>query len=245
MRLSDEELDAKVERFREKIKTYTDIWDEIPEERQKSLYSTLGQRFKAVGIYTTLRGDISQGKNWLEDATDWYLKAWEYRLGEDNEVQNLMWALLTSVLSRNTELMDTAAEKVDAMEFDSPAYFYQFDIALAGLIRDEDDRVLAAADGLDAIEDDGAPSELTYYGGLGRACRGIATDDLGVLDRGLGTILDNHEELIPKLGETMDDALVCYPATILLVLAAERRLPVQDLDCYGNEHVLWDLVQDG
>lgn len=243
-RLTEQELSEKTEREKESVQTLTKNWDEIPEERRGRLYGGLGQRTRAVGIYSLLRGETSEGGKWLEEASDWYLKAWEFRRGGENEVQNLLWALETSVLAKNTDLMQTAADKADLMEYEDPAYFYHFNSCLAGLIRGETDRVRTASTELDELEEGGAPSRLEYYDGLGRACQGIVSDDLTLVDEGLTDILDRHEVLVLKLGDTMDDALVCYPATTLLILAAERGLPVQNLDCIGNEYVLWDLVED-
>lgn len=243
--LSEEELSEKIERERESVDALTTGWDEMPEEQRGRLYGGIGEMTRAVGVYSVLRADLVDGKRALEEAADWYLKAWEYRLGVDNEVQNLMWALLTSVLSRNAELMATTAENVDLAEFDEPSYFHQFNVALAGLIRGEDERGLAAADELDALEEGGAPSRLTHYGGLGEAARGVATEDLEVLDAGLATILDRHESLVPTFGATMDDALVCYPATALLILAEERGLEVEPLAVHDNEYVPWELVEAG
>lgn len=99
----------------------------------------------------------------------------------------------------------------------------------------------AAAEELSEREG-GAAETLDYYDGLATACAASVTGDIERLDRGLAEILDRHEDLAPTFGKTMDDGLVCYPATALTALARRRGIPVEDLGALGSEYVPHELI---
>lgn len=236
MTLTTDELRSKAARSEEKFDILTEDWETVPEKRRRKLYGGVGQEARSVGLYTILTGDVTTGRQWLRRSSEWYLNARRARRGSVNEPQMLLWTLLTAVLSGDDGAMTTATESAADVENTDPEYFTHFDRCLAGLIGGDDEAVLAAAAELEANERSAA-GELDYYTGLGAACEAIVRGDVARLDRALSEVLRRHEELVPKLGATMDDALVCVEATALSLLAKERGLPVESLDAVESEYV--------
>lgn len=221
--ISDDELRDKAERCEEIIDRTLDRWENIPPKRKP--YVRLGLMARGCGIYTLLLGDIDSAREWFAESSARYLRERERCRGGPNEPQMLLWTLLTAILLGDEEAMREAAESGASIEQTGPEYFTQFDRCLVGLLDGDDDAVRAAAAELSANED-AAADRLDYYDGLGATCRAIAAENLDDLDRGLAVVLVRHEELVPTFGETMDDGLVCIPATALVVLARRRSLAV-------------------
>lgn len=238
--ISDAELRDKAERCEEIIDRTVDRWENIPPERKP--YVRLGLKARGCGIYTLLLGDTDSAREWFAESSARYLQERERCRGSTNEPQMLLWTLLTAVLSGDEDAMREAAESGASVEHADPKYFTQFDRCLVGLLDGDDNAVRAAADELAASEDDAA-DRLDYYDGLGATCRAIAAEDTDALDRGLAAVLERHEELVPTFGATMDDGLVCIPATALLVLARRRGLAVEGLDALDSEYVPRELVE--
>lgn len=238
--ITDAELREKIEGCEKTIESSLEIWDQIPPERKP--YTRLGLNAKGIAVYSLFLGEVDKAHEWFVKASEWYREVRNRRKGRTNEPQMLLWTLLTAVLSGDEETAETAAESAAVVENRDPEYFYHFDQCLAGLIDGDDERVLGSAEELSERED-GAAETLDYYDGLGTACAAIATDDFERLDRGLAEILDRHEELVPTFGKTMDDGLVCYPATALAALAQRREIPVEDLDALDGEYVPLELIE--
>lgn len=227
------EFRSKIEECERTIEETLDRWERIPPERKP--YMRLGLNARAIGVYSVSLGELSVAREWFAKASDWYRGEREKVRGELDEPQMLLWTLLTAVLSGDDGAMATAAGSAADVANPDPEYFTHFDRCLAGLIDGDDETVLAAAADLEASE--AAASELDYYTGLGAACEAIVRENSARLDEALAEVLRRHEERVPKLGATMDDALVCIEATALCILAKKRGLPVESLDAVGSEYV--------
>lgn len=237
--MTETELREKREGCEETIESSLEIWDQIPPERKP--YVRLGLNARGIAVYSLLLGEPKAAREGFVKASEWYRKEREKCKGELDEPQMLLWTLLTAVLSGDEETAKTAAENASVVENRDPEYFYHFDRCLAGLIDGDDEQVLESAEELSERED-GAAETLDYYDGLATACAASATDDFERLEQGLAEILDRHEDLAPSFGKTMDDGLVCYPATALTALARRRGIPVEDLGALGSEYVPHELI---
>ena len=155
----------------------------------------------------------------------------------------LMWTILTSILSGNRDLMKEHAQIFDDLEYKTPSYFYYFVSCLSNLISGSKKDALKDAEKLDELEPTNY-SKLKYYKGLGKTCKGIAMKDSSLVTSGLINILKRHKSLIPSLGKTMDDALVCIPATALIILAKNQGIEIKpaDIEEKYRKFIPWNLL---
>lgn len=115
--------------------------------------------------------------------------------------------------------------------------FHHFAEGLAHLILGNDDAVNEIGDSLTALEPD-TPENLDFYPGLGDAHKSIVAEDLDALETALERVLSWHtNEMVPMLGELSDDALVCFPAIVFLLLAHKRGLEIKKLDVLDSEYI--------
>lgn len=223
MEISGDELKRKIERNLKSIEMYKSIWNQIVPEKIPSTYFGMGLEARGIAIYSLLLGNKEDAREWFEKAAEYYSKS---RVkGKDGEVQMLMWSLLTSILSKNKDLMDKSAKIIDDLDYRTPSYFYHFVSCLSNLILGNKDSVLIDAEKLEELEPANY-SKLKYYKGLGKTCKGIAMNDTGLIKQGLADILQRHKTLVPSLGKTMDDALICIPATALLLLSKNKGIEI-------------------
>ena len=220
---------------------YKTIWDQIIPEKIGSTYYGMGLESRGIAIYTLLLGNKEESLKWFEQAAKYYTKS--RTKGRDGEVQMLMWTILTSTLSRNKDLMKRSAQIFDDLEYKTPSYFYHFVSCLSNLILGNEESALVAAERLGELEPTNY-SKLKYYKGLGNTCKGIVKKDSSLLTFGLTNILKRHKTLIPHLGETMDDALVCIPATALLILAKNKGIEIKpaDIEEKYRKFIPWNLL---
>lgn len=241
MKLSNDELEEKVDRYKEKVENFTGMWDEIPDERRSRIYGAVGRRKLAVGGYSALNDDVEAARNWFEHASEWYRKGVERCPGHINQVNRHYWALQTAILAKSQSARDAAMGLT--VEDPDVQYLEDYAVCLEHLLADVEEAAIQTATVL--VETAASMSEVPYYAGLGETAAAIVDEDLEALDAGLQIVLDHHEGLVPKLGETMDDGLICYPATSLLILAEERGFDVERLEVYDNEYIPWELVEAG
>ena len=234
-------LEEKADRYREKIANFTDVWDEVPEERRCKLYGSLGRRTRALGGYTLLLGDIQSARDVFEDASEWYRKGVERCPGHINQVNRHYWVLQTAILAKSESARDAAMGLT--VEDPDVQYLEDYATCLDALLAGDDEAAKQTAEVL--VETAASMSEVPYYAGLGETAAAIVDEDLAALEEGIQLVLNHHEGLLPKLGETMDDGLICYPATALLILASERGLEIERLDVDDSEYVPWELVEAG
>lgn len=148
--LSNSELEEKANRYREKIANFTDIWNEIPDERRCKIYGSLGRRTRALGGYTVLVGDIVGALENFEEASNWYHKGVERCPGHINQVNRHYWALQMAILAKN----DTARAEAMGLTVETPDVEYLADYAasLSGLLSGEDEDVEQVAAALTDTE---------------------------------------------------------------------------------------------
>lgn len=130
------------------------------------------------------------------------------------------------------------ATKVTSKGIDhqSPEYYVHLDDCLANLVLGNDDAAVEAADALTAMEPD-TPERVGSYPGLGDACRAIVDGDANALDAALQRMLTRQDELADQRAESLDHILMCFPATVFLLLARDRSLAVKELGAFGSEYV--------
>lgn len=233
--LSDERIEEEIDRSRSLLDATVREWPRIPAQRKP--YRRLGDCARQLGVYHVLLEEYGEARHQFAEASRAYLEARKQSRGQVDEVVMLLWTLLSAVLSGEEERRQAAAESAAIVDNESPEYFYNFDACLSHLLRGKDDQALTAANFLSGFERQEA-QRLDYYNGLGVAARGIVTDDPEVLTAGLREMLQTHEVLRRRFGEDADDALVCIPATALLVLASERGIEVTDLPV-ESEYIPW------
>lgn len=236
-----EEFVKEIEYSKNRIKKYEEMWDRIVPEQITSTYFSMGLNARHIAIYNLLLGNKEEAIKWFEKAAEYYSKS---RVkGRDGEVQIVMWSLLTSLLSKNKDLMDKSAKIIDDLDHRTPSYFYHFVSCLANLIIGNEDIALKNAEKLEELEPTNY-SKLKYYRGLGKTCRGIIKKDSNLVKSGLTDILRRHKSLVPSLGKTMDDALVCIPATGLLLLAKIRGTTVnpREIEEAYKNYIPWLLL---
>ena len=201
----------------------------------------MGLNARHIAIYNLLLGNKEGSLKWFEQAAKYYSKS---RIkGRDGEVQMLMWTILTSILSGNRDLMKEHAQIFDDLEYKTPSYFYYFVSCLSNLISGSKKDALKDAEKLDELEPTNY-SKLKYYKGLGKTCKGIAMKDSSLVTSGLINVLKRHKSLIPSLGKTMDDALVCIPATALIILAKNQGIEIKpaDIEEKYRKFIPWNLL---
>lgn len=224
MEITVDELEKKIERNIRRLDRDKAMWDQIIPEQIPSTYFGMGLESRGIAIYNLLLGNKNEALSWFEQAAKYYAKS---RIkGRDGEVQMLMWTILTSILSGNRDLMKEHAQIFDDLEYKTPSYFYYFVSCLSNSILGNEESVLTATEKLDKLEPTNY-SKLKYYKGLGKTCKGIAMKDSSLVTSGLIDILKRHKSLIPSLGKTMDDALVCIPATSLIILAKNQGIGIK------------------
>lgn len=231
------ELNSKIERQRDKINSTLERWDSIPEEQKP--YFRLARSARSIGVYFILLGNQRVSNKWFTKATAWFRDNREKVRNEHNEPQIAMWSLVMAVLSTKDGLAKEVAVEIveEGIKHTSPTYFTYFADGLAHLILGNDDAVNEIGDSLTALEPD-APENLDFYPGLGDACKAIIAKDPNALDSALERVLSWHmNEMVPKLGELADDALVCFPATVFLLLAENRGFEPEKLDVFDSEYI--------
>lgn len=233
--ISEERIEEEIDRSRSVLDATVREWSRIPPQRKP--YRRLGDCARQLGVYHVLLGQYGEARHQFGEAARAYLEARKQAIGQVDEVVMLLWTLLSAVLSGEDERRRQAAESAAVVDNQEPEYFYNFDACLSHLIRGKDDQALTAANFLSGFERQEA-QRLDYYNGLGLAARGIVTDNPEVLTAGLREMLQTHEILRRRFGEDADDALVCIPATALLVLASERGIDVSALPV-GSEYIPW------
>lgn len=232
--LSEKEIESKRERSREKH----ELAVEIAESNEKPPAGELADRTRELGVFTLLLEDADEALGWFAEATDWYLERWHQLHGEINEPQMVMWALFTAILSRDDDLVKQTAEEVrkKGIEHQEPEYYVHLDEGLVNLVLGNDEQAAEAADVLLNLEPD-APKRVGSYPGLGGACHAIVDDDVTGLNKALSSTLNHHEELKEQRPEGLDHIVICFPATVFLLLARDRGLPIENTDVFQSEYV--------
>lgn len=235
-KIPDDELEEEIAWNKDLLDSALSGFEDTPEEERP--YFRLARSARPLGVYHLLLGERDESVAWFAKSAKWFNGRWQQVRGGTNEPQMAMWMLLTAVLSRDADLADQMAERIveDGIEHSEPAYFTQFDACLANLIVGNDEAAIDAADSLAEMEPE-APEEVQYYPGLGDACRAIVDGDVAAFDAALDRILVRHEELVPTLGETADDAVICIPATVYLLVADDRGLSVTETDAFDSKYV--------
>lgn len=234
------DLLEEIEYSKKRIAKDKAMWDQIIPEQISSTYFGMGLNARHIAIYNLLLGNKEGSLKWFEQAAKYYSKS---RIkGRDGEVQMLMWTILMSILSGNRDLMKEHAQIFDDLEYKTPSYFYYFVSCLSNSILGNEESVLTATEKLDKLEPTNY-SKLKYYKGLGKTCKGIAMKDSSLVTSGLINILKRHKSLIPSLGKTMDDALVCIPATALIILAKNQGIGIKPDNVNENykDYIPWAL----
>jgi len=243
--INSDELNSKIERHRDKINSTLERWDSIPEEQKP--YFRLARSARSIGVYFILLENQKKSNKWFTKATAWFRDNREKVRGEHNEPQIAMWSLVVAVLSAKDELAQEVAVEIvkEGIKHTSPTYFTYFAEGLAHLILGNDDAVNELGDSLTALEPD-APENLDFYPGLGDAHKAIVAEELDALDTALERVLSWHtNEMVPTLGELSDDALVCFPATVFLLLAKNRGFEVRKLDAFNSKYIPQALFDRG
>lgn len=231
------ELNSKIERQKDKINSTLERWDSIPEEQKP--YFRLARSARSIGVYFILLGNQKESDKWFTKATAWFRDNREKVRNEHNEPQIAMWSLVMAVLSTKDGLAKEVAVEIveEGIKHTSPTYFTYFAEGLAHLILGNDDAVNEIGDSLTTLEPD-APENLDFYPGLGDAHKSIVAEDLDALETALERVLSWHSnEMVPMLGELSDDALVCFPAIVFLLLAHKRGLEIRKLDVLDSEYI--------
>lgn len=243
--ISESEILEEVEWNEELLNSTLEDLEGTPKEEKP--YFRLARLARPLGVYNLLLERQNEAVQWFTKSAEWFCGRRDQLRGEINEPQIAMWSVVTAILSTNDELAEEIATQLveEKIEHRSPEYFTHFAEGLANLLLGNDERVTRSADQLTALEP-ASPEQLDFYSGLGDVFRAVIADDPEKLDDSLEHVLDWHtRKMVPKLGEIADDALVCFPATALLLLARKRGFAVEHLDAFESEYVPKALFEDG
>lgn len=240
--LTREDLLKEIEYNKKSIEHDEATWDQTVPYMVPVVYFGLGRHSRCISIYYLLLGNREEAKAWFGRASDYFLKSREP--GKDGEVQMLMWAVLASILSGDGDLMAKMARVFDDLVYRKPPYFYYFVACLSHLILREDEPSLKDAGKLRELEPR-SYIKVQYYNGLGECCEGVARGDTGLVVSGLADILNRHEALIPSFGKKSDDALVCIPASALIMLARMKGMVItaEDVEEAYRQYIPWNLFE--
>lgn len=232
--LTHQELKTQLERSHEKH----ELAVEIAEDNETPPAGALASRKRRVGVFTLILGNRSEAIEWFTESAEWYCERWEQLRGEVNEPQMAMWALFTSILAKDTGLTMQIAKDVitEGIEHQDPEYYVHLDNCLANLVVENDEAAGETAEKLVELCPE-VPKEVGSYPGLGMACRAIIDEDVADLDVALEDVLDHHNKLEEQRAEGLDHIVVCIPATVLLLIARDRGLPIEETEALQSEHV--------
>jgi len=238
--LTDDEIKNQLERSQRKRKLAL----EVAEDNDSPPTSALSRRCRETGIYTLLLGDLDEALNWFGKAADWFEKDWEKTHGKVNEPQVAMWALFTGVLSQKEKLIIEIATKIikKGIKYQDPKYYVYLDKCLINLLLENDEAALEMAEMLTELGPE-LPKEVGSYPGFGAACRAILNRDVSEFNVALRDMLNHHDELEEQRAEGLDHIVVCIPATVLLLIARDRGLPIEETEALQSEHVPAELFE--
>ena len=237
----EEKIRKKLERFERIRDRKFKSLDEgrVPEENLPKVYLSIGSKAFSIGLYKLSLGECGDSVTDFEFAAEWYNKGvYETRqrrnsLSDDFEGgERLLNYLYVSILSKNEELLDQAAElclNTSEKHYDqfSTNYRYYFMKALAATIRgtgDEQRYLNELGATLPELPDD----HYQFFDALWTILTGITQSNSDQFYSGTNQFLEWHENnKIDLESRTSADDLICKQITSFIIVANQKDMDVR------------------
>jgi hypothetical protein len=222
---------------------------EVPSERIPRAYGGFGNDARSIARHHLLLKEQES-----EAATDWFKQAAEYYIRkvrearerrhlieksyEENEPLVVRNALESALLSRDPDCLHEAANVAVEIDDSYPgtypetAPWYYYVMALAALIRDEDDETGEYVERLYDDLDVFSGNLFLEYEGLLMLLTGLVDRDPKAIKTGFAAIFEHHERTIGNASPI--DKLVCWPAMALRELVQYLGIDIE----MESEHLI-------
>ncbi|MBD3304109.1 hypothetical protein GF343_03115 [Candidatus Woesearchaeota archaeon] len=225
--INQKELQENIKKSKKLLDMFKDKWNTIPEDRRAATYYTLGAECKRIAIAQLLLKNKKESMNWFKKAAEYFMKS---EVMKEEKPILYLEILNTAIISKDQKLITKAKEFVSDISAEFPenhknwAYLYYYLILLLDILNKKDIQIAKTIAKLKELEEKTRIERA--HKGMAKTAEGILTKNEAVFTEGINKILRSHKKTKPFSKTNSDDA-ICLTATILLILAKQRKIQVK------------------